>query len=528
MAWYDNPNLTLSRRQFSYLAGGLAVAATMPALVGCDSAEKPAAAASPSLKPRQGGTLRVGITSGSSADSLDAGSSATLADLARATQLYDTILENDHNMKIQLGLAEEVEPSPDARSWTIRLKDGVEFHDGKTLSAEDVRFTLGRILNPDKPLGPAPRLSSLLMDEIKILDKRTIRLPFSKPYAHFREALAEGGSSGLRIIHEGYDPAKPVGTGPFRYKSFTPGDRSVFERHPNHFRNGQPYVDELVMINLSEDSTRVNALLGGDVEAIMFVPESQINIVKANSGLAVLDSPSGGWNPITMRMDIAPFNDKRVRQAFRLMVDRKQMIAQAKGGLGDVANDMFARFDPAYNSSLPQREQDIEQARALLKAAGQEGLVVDYVAKDQFAQPQVFAEQARAAGVTINVKKVDSATYWAQHFLKTPLSQLSWATRSYLLTIADTMLPTAIYNATHWEHPGWLKLVTEAAATVDDAKRSELIQAAQQIEYDEGAEIIWAWNRTIDGYSKKVHGFVEDTSGINLAGQRLREVWLEA
>ena len=517
--------VAISRRHLFYVTGGAAFAAAMPALAACSAEETTGSAP---VKPRTGGSLRVGITSGSTADSLDAGSSATNADLARATQLYDTLLENNHDMQIQLGLAEEVEPSADARTWTIRLTDGVEFHNGKTLTAEDVRFTLARILDPKKPLGPAPRFNTLQMDQIQILDKRTIRLPFGRPYAHFKEALADGGSSGLRIISEGYDPTKPVGTGPFKYKSFTPGDRSVFERHPNHFREGQPHLDEVVMINLSEDSTRVNALLAGDVDAIMFLPDAQAKIVEGNSSLGVLNSPSGGWNPITMRMDIPPFNDKRVRQAFRLLVNREEMVAQAKGGNGNIANDLFARYDPAYASSLPQREQDISKARSLLKAAGQQDLVVDYVAKDQFAQPQVFAQQAQAAGVTVNVLKVDSATYWARYFKQTPLSQLSWATRSYLLTIADTMLPTAIYNATHWEHPAWLQLVTEAAATVEDEKRNRLIQQAQEIEYDEGAEIIWGWNQTVDGYSKKVHGFVKDTSGINLAGMRLRELWMEA
>src|SRR5690606_20073687 len=180
----------------------------------------------------------------------------------------------------------------------------------------------------------------------------------------------------IGIVPEGYYPKKPIGTGPFKFSSFTPGQESVFARYDDYWRDGQPYVDELRVVNFTDDTARTNALLAGQVDAIESLPYAMIRVIEADPTLRVIKSETGNWNPFTMRVDVKPFSDVRVRQAMRLCVDRDEMITQLLSGNGRVANDMYSPYDPFYAKDLPQREYDPDKARSLLKAAGHEGLKV--------------------------------------------------------------------------------------------------------------------------------------------------------
>lgn len=481
-------------------------------------------------KPRRGGTLRVGLNGGSSKDTVSAAASVTEADIARTSQLYDTLMEFDADYRLQPALAEEVTPNKSATEWTIRLRRGVTFHDGRPLTAKDVRYTLLFLTDPKSPGAAAARLTSLDRGGMRVLDDHTLRVRFGKPYAPFPDALGEGGTSGIRIVPVGYDPKRPVGTGPFKFQSFSPGERSVFVRNENYWRSGQPYVDQLVMIDFTDDSARVNALLSGQVDAIAGLPNSQARIIKANSKLTVVESVTGAWNPITMRVDAAPFNDVRVRQAFRLMANRPQLVTQVLDGHGSIANDVFARYDPASAKNLPQRPYDVEQAKSLLKAAGHEGLTADFITSPVsiglVPAAEAFVQQAAAAGVKLRLRKIDASTFFDQFFLKAPLSQSYWGTRNYLLQAADSMLANSPYNETHWSDPRWNKLVAQAFGETDDAKRAQLIGAAQGIEHDSGGYLNWGWYDKLDAMSTKVGGITPDRSGFSLSSYRLRQAWL--
>jgi peptide/nickel transport system substrate-binding protein len=228
-------------------------------------------------------------------------------------------------------------------------------------------------------------------------------------------------SYALGIVPVGFDPAKPVGTGPFRRNTFTPGDRSSFTRFDGYWRGDQPYVDELVIIDYPDDNARVTALLDGTVDAIDNIAQSRADAVKA-AGANLLVSETGSWIPFTMRVDTAPFSDVRVRQALRLIVDREEMVNRALNGQGRPGNDLYAPFDPAYARELPQRRQDIDQARSLLRQAGQDSLAVELktssgIGAGAVEAAQLFAKQAAAAGVTVRVDTVDSATFYGKDYL---------------------------------------------------------------------------------------------------------------
>jgi peptide/nickel transport system substrate-binding protein len=410
--------------------------------------------------------------------------------------------------------------------WTIRLKQGVEFHNGKTLSADDAIFSIQRIIDPDNPKVGAAGLTDIDPQGFKKIDERTFLIRLNQPFAVFDEQLGQYFNG---IVPVDYDPNNPVGTGPFRFGSFTPGGQSRFPANPNYWVEGEPHVDELVIIDFPDDTARVNALLSGQVQAIDNLPLGQLRVVEANPELKALVANTGAWLPFTMRVDHPPFDDVRVRQALRLIVDRQQMIDQALAGHGWVGNDLYSPFDPCYASDLPQREQDLEKAKALLKEAGHENLVVELVTSPVAAgvveAAQVFAEQAKGAGVTVNLRKVDTGVFYGDDYLKWPFAQDFWFTRDYIPQVAQGTLPTAPYNETHWADPTFIKLIDKARGTLDANKRCELLHQAQQIEYESGGYIVWGFRNQVDAYSAKIDGFMPAKTGTPLGNYSFGKVY---
>jgi peptide/nickel transport system substrate-binding protein len=515
-------------------AGGAALSASglLAACGGSDSSSGGGAAntgtgAPAPVKLRAGGALRIGSTGGGAKDTIDAHLPTTDPDIMRQWNLYESLAVRTPDFsELEMLIAESIEPAgskPDA--WTVRLKDGIEFHNGKTVGADDVIFSLKRITDPKDPKVGNSSISYIDRDNLKKIDERTVRIPLKLTNAAFADDLGQYFNA---IVPTDYDPKKPVGTGPFKYQSFSPGQRSVFVKNPNYWQTGRPYADQLTIIDFPDDTARTNALLGGQVEAINNVPGAQLASIRGNPNLKVLSSPTGAWQPFTMRIDAAPFDDVKVRQAMRLIVDRDQMVQQVLSGQGSVANDLYARYDPMYAKDLPQRKQDLEQAKSLLKQAGKEGLSVELVTSPVFIgiveAAQVFAEQAKGAGVKVKVRKVDTGTFYGDNYLKWPFAQDFWASRVYLAQVAQGDLPNSPFNETHWGKGKFASLINQARGTVDEAKRKEILHEAQQMQYDQGGYIIPYFSNIIDAYSAKVGGFVPAKSGFPFGTYWLKNV----
>jgi peptide/nickel transport system substrate-binding protein len=515
-------NWTITRRDAlrGALAGGVLVTAGgVLAACGSEDVDVPTRnSGATSLKDvRRGGTLRVGVAGGGADDSIDAHVLATVPDISRAFQLYEPLAGRDTNSDFELVLAESIEPDKKAQAWTVRLRPGITFHNGKPVTADDVLFSLRRIIDPKDPKTGAASIGYIDIDSSRKLDTRTVRVQLKFPNVGFPDDVGQYFNS---IVPTDYDPKKPVGTGPFKFESFVAGQRSVFVRNPDYWREGLPRVDEVTIIDFPDDTPRLNALLSGQVDAITNLPPGQIAQVKANDQFKVLISETGGWQPFTMRVDQAPFDDVKVRQAMRLLVDRKQLIAQVLSGQGRVANDLYSPYDPAYNDDLPQRRQDLDQAKSLLKQAGQRDLRVELVTSPVFQgiveAAQVIAEQAKGAGVTINVRKVDPGTFYGDNYLKWTFAQDFWATRTYLSQVAQGSLPDSPFNETHWKDPEFLDLIGRARAELDDARRTDLLHQAQKIEYERGGLIVWSFSNQVDAYNTTVGGFQPAKSGFPL------------
>ncbi len=467
------------------------------------------------IKP--GGSLTVGSTGGGAQDSVDAHFATSDPDIARLNQLYEPLAVRDPDFNLQMLLAESMTPEgkkPDV--WIVRLRPGVTFHNGKPVTADDVVFSLNRIINPKNPGTGAASIGYIDLKHTKKLDARTVKVVLQYPNVGFPDDIGQYFNG---IVPANYDPKNPVGTGPFKYNSFAPGQQSVFVRNADYW-NGPPHVDQVTIIDFVDDTAKVNALLSGQVHAITNLPAAQLAQVKGLPSLRALISKGGAWLPFTMRVDQAPFNDVRVRQAFRLLVNREQMIDQVLLGQGRVGNDMYAPLDPAYNAALPQRRQDLEQAKFLLKQAGHSGLTVKLVtapiSEGIVEAAQVFSAQAAGAGVTVNLDKTDTTTFFGPNYLKWTFAQDFWFTRNYIPQVEQGSLPNSPFNETHWADPTFQKLIRQAQGELDASKRTELLHAAQAIEYERGGYIVWAFSNQLDAYSSQVTGFRPARSGLPL------------
>jgi peptide/nickel transport system substrate-binding protein len=456
-------------------------------------------------KAQSGGTLIHGATGGSSKDTLDAHSVVTNADIARCLQLYEPLLAWDNDYQIQPAVAESVTPSADAKTWTIKLRQGITFHNGKDVTPEDVLFTLQRVAGK-KPTSAGAALAPIIdFDGTKKVDASTVVIKLKTPYAVLQYLLAEYT---FGIVPTDYDPAtNPVGTGPFKNKSFSPGKNSVFTKYAGYWGD-RAHLDAVQIQDFADPSAQVNALQSGQIQTMDNLPYNLISTVKGAGG-HVLEAESGAWVPFTMRVDSKPFTDVRVRQAMRLICDRQQMIDNALSGKGRLGNDMYAPFDPAYAKDLPQREQDIDQAKSLLKAAGQDGLQVQLFTGDDIgpvapAAAQLFAAQAKKAGVDVRVVKKNP--FFGDDYLSYPFAQDYWNTRNYLPQAAVCALKTGTYNETHFNDSKFAGLIGAAQAELDETKRNSILQDAQKIEYDEGGYIIWGFRTQVDAVSRKVQG----------------------
>ncbi len=524
----------MSRRFFLQGAASLAVAgATGSVLAGCgsdSSSSTSTSARTASGSATRGGRLRVGMSTGGSADILDPHLAVSTIDAARAGNLFDRLSILGAGNKVELQLAESFEPNADATEWTVRLLEGVTWHDGKPLVADDVIYTLKRIGDPASAAAGKAKVATIDLGGLKKVDDRTVTIPLTKPIADLAASFA---IFYMAIIQDGATDemlrTSPVGTGPFVFQSLDPGKNSLFSRNPDYWQSGKPYVDELVLESITDPAARLNALLGGQIDMIEAMEFAQAKAEESGGRIVIAETSPGQIVPMTMRVDTKPFDDVRVRQAMRLIADRDALVAIAQQGLGEVNNDLFGKGLEFYNDTLPQRAQDIDQAKSLLKAAGAEGITVELntskVAPGMLEAATAFAEQAKAAGITVTLNRVPDADFYGANYLKYPFGMTQWTSQPIPSWLDDAVVTGAAFNETAWFFPEFDSLVADARGDLDANRRQEKYFEIQKKLYDEGGYIIWGQQPFLDGLSLKVGGFTP-ISAQALGNYNFRDYWL--
>lgn len=534
------PNNSVTRRQL--LVGGTAAAAAAATLAACgggdDTTSAPTTTEAQSLPSitaapdttaptggiKKGGILRMGTLGGSN-DLLDGQHIVSKADIARIVTGWEGLLNFDpsYNIVNDDAIAEEVEAKA-ADNYVVRLKEGILFADGKPVTADDVIFSFQRMLDPDNAVFGGAALRPILDPTglVKV-DDRTVEITLKQKVATFPEGLCAYTCNIVPVGYERFagDVANQIGTGPFKLQEFEVGVQSIHVRNTNYWQPDKPYFDEVHIIDFADADAMVNALLADQIDCCADIPATAVETI-TGGGLNVLNAAGGGWTPIFMAVDIEPFTDNKVRQAMRLIPDRQGMIDQVAGGYGTIANDLFAPLDACYiGDELPQRDQDLEQAAALLAEAGNPELPALLAPNDTAGLPeliQAFAAMAAEGGITIDAQVVDGGIYWGDEYLKRPFGCDFWGTRNFLAQCAAGELPSAPYPDTHWPPAGstFLDDYNAAVAETDLDARKVITDKMQQELYDTGGLIISFFGNQIDGFNPRVQGLVERPNTLNL------------
>lgn len=510
--------MNLDRRTFLRSVGATGAVAAMGGLL--DACGATSEASAKKIAVRSGGDLRVGLTGGSSTDTLnpfDGGISAI--GTCRAQQLYQPLIQLSNDAQLQYILAEEIVPAGSTSKWHIKLRKGITFHDGKPFGADDVVYTLQTILNPKKPLGGAAVLAPLDVKGIRKIDDLTVEVPATTPFGSFPEQLAAFWYF-LYIAPAGWKQGdKPNGTGPFMYKSFTPGQQSVFVRNPNYWQSGLPHLDSVTIIDFQDPTAVLNALTSGAIDCTGQLTGPQMKILQRTPGIIAVPSRTGAIEPFTMRVDRPPFNEVDVRQALRLSVNRPEFITTTLDGFGWVAADVTSPYDPAYDHSL-KREQDIPEAKRLLRKAGHSrGVSATLytslaINSSALGMAVVLKQQAKEAGFNITISQVSPGAFFGpNYYTKVPFSQIYYDYSPYLAQVAQTFLPTSPFPETHFNDPHYTNLYYQANKTENASVRTEIIHEMMYIDFTQGGYIIPCFVDSLDAYSDKLTGIQKGKVG---------------
>jgi peptide/nickel transport system substrate-binding protein len=516
----------ISRASFLKVAAGAVGLGTVPLAGGRSGGAASLLAAGPDARPRRGGTLRVGYVGGGTAETINPSLGVTPIDEGRIQSIFDPLVLLNADLSTSPGLALDLNPSKDATKYEVKLRPGVTFHNGKPLTAEDVIYSIRLMAKPTS--AALPFVSGIRLGDLKAVNKLTLRIPLKFPdanlaanFVYYNTWIVQNGETNFR---------HPVGTGPFKFQSFTPGQQSVFTRNPNYWAR-PAYVDTLKIVSISDPTARLNALLSGQIDAMAQMAYAQAKAHQATGDIKVLVAHAPQVLMFYMDTTKPPFNDNRVRLAMKLIPDRPTLIADAISGYGTVGNDIVGKGLPFYDNSIPQRVQDIAKAKSLLKAAGKEGLKVVLQTSDVIPgfveSATLLAQQASAAGVHVQLQQVPASSYFnpSLKYLKMLFAETQWPPSSLKFFYLQALASNAPFNETHWRSASFNKLLFKAIGELNHAKAQSYWNQVQEIQWREGGYVSWTNADFVDGLTKKVNGLKPSAAGI-LGNHRFQDAWL--
>ncbi|MFJ3667250.1 ABC transporter substrate-binding protein [Streptomyces sp. NPDC090106] len=524
----NDPRLPgLHRRGF--LAAGGAASLGALALTGCGGSGDDGSDAKDGGAPKKGGRLRAAFAGGGAGETLDPHLANLFADAARAKALYDKLADYGADLSAEPRLAEKWESNKTLDRWQITLRTA-SFHDGSPVTAADVLYSYRRIADPEQTFRAKASLEPIDLDASRATGPRSIEFVLKRPTAEFPNVLAAFGAYIVPENATGTDfDTKPVGSGPFRFVSFTPGRSAVLRRFDDYWE-GAPHLDELEFVVANEESARVNALLGGQVEYAHELNPTTARAYEGKGQIEIVRLRGSAMQAFCMKTDRPPFDDKRVREAFFLIADRKELVDGALSGAGVIGNDLFGKGYEYYTDDLPQREQDLDKARALLKQAGAEDLKVTLdtsaVAAGFTEAASIFRDQAKKAGVTIDVKMGSKDSYWADILDNGTLSCYRSGAMPIEAHISQRLLTGSTTNATKWRHKDFDALYEQAQSTRDTTERAAVYARMQRRLYAEGGFLVWGFADWIIATARTVKGVESKAPANTLHWARFDKVWL--
>ena len=511
----------LSRRDFMTRATALGVSAL--------AAERLLTETAAAQTPKIGGLLRTGCPGGSTSDSLDP---ALLLDthgiFIAFGLLRNNLVDIDEYSRPVPGLAESWDTSADVATWTFKLRRGVEFHNGKSLTAEDVVWSINHHRHEDSESSVKNLLEQV--EDVRADGKETVVFQLKDGNVDFPVVL-----SSYQILicpAETTNFEDGIGTGPYMLQAWEPGVRMEGRRNPNYFREGKPHFDEVHALGINDVTARTNALQTGDIDMMARCELKTVHLLERDPDVQVFQISGTKHYTAPMHVDKQPFTNQHVRTAIKYGIDRQAVLETILLGYGTVGNDHpIASSMRYYNGDLPQTAYDPDKARFHLKQAGLDSLDVNLAAADIAFAGAVDAavlmrEHAARAGINIAVDRVPNDGYWSNIWQVRPWCMCFWSGRpTEDLMFSAVYQAEAPWNDTRWANPRFNQLLVAARKELDEKKRRDMYAEMQMLCRDDGGAIVLVFANDVQAASAGLHKPERVASNWEFDGHKVAERW---
>lgn len=500
----------------------LALAAVLaPTIVGRADAQTPV----------RGGTLRIGWIP--DAKTLDPHFSVQFSERHVLYLVFNTLVGLDKSFNVIPELARSWQVSPDGKRVTFQLQRGVKFHDGTDFNAEVVKWNIDRILDPATK---SPQRSQLepAVAVVSVVDPYTVVLELKKPFAPLLAALAERpgfivSPAAVKKWGENFGQ-HPVGTGPFRFVDFVQDSRVTLERFDGYWEKGKPYLDKVVFQVVPDPTVRSTMVRTGEVDIATDVEAKDLPSLQADQTLRVSEmKPPARWNVLQWQVDKPPFNNKTLREAIALGIDREELKQVFLRGYGEVARGLVTPGLWWYNPNLKGYGYNPELAKKKLAEAGYpNGFRYKFVVENTpqwIRQAELLQGQLQKINVTLDFELANTADAYALIVQrKTNWTHTRWTQRAdphglfYILFHSK-----GFANSTGYNNPRVDELLDRAATIYEPERRKPLYHEAEQLIVEDAPYVWLNYTAEFAVMSRKVQNWVWIPDLI----PRFRELWLE-
>lgn len=499
-----NSGNQLSRRDF--MQGAIAGAVVAGAVNFSPSSAR--------AEPVRGGTLRFGAEGGATSDTLDPKFTAGIVHpTSSALSLYDTLTEPRQNGGVAASLASEWEALDGGKRWSFKIRPGAEFSNGKKVTAEDVIWSYKQHLKAESTAGDAKTYVKSFT-ELKADGPDRVSIELDEPNHDVPIMLAAYAL--IVAPAETVDWNAGVGSGPYKLETYAPGVRFLASRKRDYYRDDDGWFDSIEILNLSDPTARMNALLNQSVDVISSPSANAAKRVASISGLSLTVVPGGRHFTTSIRLDRDPFTNNHLRQAIKWGVRRQEIVDKVFSGYADIGNDHpIAKTNKYFNNTLEQTEFDIDKAKFHLNKSGYAGIELPLTVSNGAVTGseeygQLMQSTLREVGLNVRVNRVAADGYWSEVFRKNSWYATYWAGRA----TADMMLSViyasdAAYNDTKFSNPEFDKLLKSAKIEPDESIRRQKYFECQRLLRDEGGSVVLAFVNDLIASSEKMgHGDV--------------------
>ena len=454
--------------------------------------------------PKKGGSLRMASNLHGPDDQLDPTLFTSTIDYTRGRATYNSLVQHANDLTPQPELAESFEPNSNATEWTFKIRNGVTFHDGKKLTADDVVYTMKRHQGEASTSVIKSVLASV--KEWKKSGPMEVKAVLESPNADLPTLL---GLFQTKIVQEG-TTGEGIGTGPYVMDSFQPGVKSVHSRNKNYWREGAN-LDAIEITAITDPVARVNALISGDMQMVTQLEPNSFRQVESADGVTLLSTPAALQLGICILKNTAPGNNEDFVKGMQYIQDRKRIVKRVLKGKGSLGNDtpISSAHGKDFCSELPQRPYDPDKAKFHFKKSGIDTAELFVAPVAGGIEDICLTAQANCAkiGFDLKLKKVPTDGYWGAVWMKEPLNVVTWNMRP----TANSQLgiqfgPGAAWNDTFWNNERMGKLLSMSLAETDPAKRHEMYCEMQTLVHNGSGMVIPAFSNINDGIANNVMG----------------------